>query len=225
MKKILPLVWPLLLSKAASGFVNSASSAVRPLVLKNDFHFDQSRLGAFMSATFFGNALLGLFLGRLTSSLGGAVSTVVTCLGALGLGYTAMASLFERRVVHLELWLPGGGVWAFMSLTLALSLFQFPLATTLTSLSTSKVKPALKGTLVGAEHATFAMAGLIGPAAGVALLEIGGLPAVAACGSLLYAVLWGLWRVFGTAAEQEEAKAKAAPESKPLVTKATRCKD
>ena len=61
----------------ASGFVNSAASAARPLLLKDTFRFDQARLGVFMSAIFFGNALLGLQLGRITSALGGALPTVV----------------------------------------------------------------------------------------------------------------------------------------------------
>ena len=55
---------PLLASKMVSGFINSAAGAVRPLVLKNEFSFSQERLGFFMSAMFFGNALTGLVLGR-----------------------------------------------------------------------------------------------------------------------------------------------------------------
>ena len=210
MRKIVPLVWPLLLSKMASGLVNSAVQAVRPLVLKNDFHFDQSKLGTFMSAMFFGNALLGLFLGRITSAFGGAVSTVIVCYGAMSLGYGLMALLFEHRLLGLHQWIPSGGVWLFMGLTLAMSLFQFPLATTLTSLSTSRVSPSLKGTLVGAEHATFALAGLIGPAVGVALLDFGRLPAVAASGGLLYAVLFGLWRALATQDTAATLKADVA---------------
>ena len=46
MGQILPAVWPLLLTKLASGVANSAVGAARPIVLKELFSFDQAGLGA-----------------------------------------------------------------------------------------------------------------------------------------------------------------------------------
>ena len=210
MGSALPLVWPLLATKMASGFVNSAAGAARPLVLKEEFRFDQSRLGAFMSATFLCNALVGLQLGRITTWLGGEGRTCLRCLGAMAVGYAMMALAFERLLVGVGRLTPNGGVWVFMSLTLLLSLFQFPLATTLTSTSTSLVPSHLKGSLVGVEHATFALAGLLGPSAGVALLESGGLAAVAAAASAAYLALLGCWCV-GRLAEGPKAAMTTTP--------------
>lgn len=140
MRTILPLVWPLLATKMASGLINSSAGAVRPLLLKERFAFDQSRLGAFMSAMFLGNAVVGLGLGKITALLGGERSAIVTCLGMMALGYAVMAMVFEEAFANIAQSTPHGGVWLFMALTLLLSLFQFPLATTLTALSTSRVR-------------------------------------------------------------------------------------
>ena len=107
-------------------------------------------------------------------------ATQVRCLGAMVLGYASMAGAFETMLLGWGWSTPAGGVWLFMVLTLLLSLCQFPMATTITSVSTSRVPPQLKGTLVGAEHATFAFAGLLGPSPGVAILERAGLCGVAA---------------------------------------------
>ena len=139
MSAILPLVWPLLVTKMSSGFVNSAGAAARPLILKDFFHFDQTRLGVFMSAMFFGNALLGLQLGRITTSLGGALPTIVRCLGAAAVGHAAVAAAFEPTA-GVGRGTRDGGVWLFMGLTLMLSLFQFPMATTITAQSTALVR-------------------------------------------------------------------------------------
>ena len=42
MGRVLPIVWPLLLTKFVAGFVNSAAASARPLLLKNTFNFDQA---------------------------------------------------------------------------------------------------------------------------------------------------------------------------------------
>ena len=106
------------------------------------------------------------------------------------------------------------GVWLFMGLTLLLSLFQFPMATTITSMSTSRVPPQLKGTLVGSEHATFALAGLLGPTPGVAVLERAGLCGVATGAALVYLSLFVGWSCFGTPTPQA-----AGGEMESLLTK------
>jgi hypothetical protein len=101
-----------------------------------------------------------------------------------------------------------------MGLTLLLSLFQFPMATTITSMSTSRVPPQLKGTLVGSEHATFALAGLLGPTPGVAVLERAGLCGVATGAALVYLSLFVGWSCFGTPTPQA-----AGGEMESLLTK------
>jgi hypothetical protein len=58
---------------------------------------------------FFGNALLGLQLGRITSALGGARPTVVRCLGAMALGYAFMATAFDPLLLGWGWNTPAGG--------------------------------------------------------------------------------------------------------------------
>ena len=126
-----------------------------------------------MSAAFFGNALVGLALGHLSSALGGARRAVGCCLAAMVAGYAALAAAYAPDASAPQL-----GALPFLGLSLSLSLAQFPLATTLTALSTAAVPPRLKGTLVGAEHAAFALAGMVSPAAGVGLFRAAGLRGV-----------------------------------------------
>lgn len=196
---ILLLTWPLVLTKMASGVVNSSMGAARPLLLKNEFQFDAARLGIFMSASFFGSACVGLRLGAITSYLGGNRQTIIKCLSMMACGYAAMAAAFEPLVAGVGRLTPHNGVWLYASLSLALALFQFPLATTITALTTGAVPANLKGMQVGIEHTTFAFASLLGPSIGVAVLETFGLAGCALASSTAYGLLFLSWRARGEA--------------------------
>ena len=159
------------------------------------------------SASFFGAAIVGLKLDAITSRLGGELRTIVACLKMMCAGYLVMGAAFEPLALGLGRQTAGGGVWLYSALSLALALFQFPLATTVTALSTSAVPPSLKGTLVGTEHAIFALASLIGPVCGVFVLERAGLAGCAAVASTSYGGLYVAWRL--------RAEARARPPSSP----------
>ena len=191
---IFTLTWPLLLSKMASGVINSGIGAARPLLLKDEFHFDAARLGMFMSAGFVGSALVGLRLGALTEWLGGPRPTILRCLVGMCAAHALLVCTFERSLLDLgRRHTPDGGVWVYAGLSFAASLFQFPLATILTAMSTQLVPACLKGTLVGCEHATFAVANVIGPTLGVACLQWGGLAGIASVASVGYFALTLVW--------------------------------
>ena len=190
---IVSATWPLLLTKALAGLTNSAAAAVRPLVLKGTFGFSQSRLGVFMSTAFFANALVGLQLGAITARMGGAMGAIVACLRQMCMLYAVMACAFEPTFA-LGTRTIGRGAPIFIGLALALSIFQFPLATTLTAQSTASVPPRLKGTLVGIEHALFALAGMGGPAVGELLLRTAGLAGFAAAAAAAYALVYLTWK-------------------------------
>ena len=193
---VLKLTWPLILSKMASGVVNSAVGAARPLLLKDDFHFDAARLGVFMSSGFFGSAMVGLKLGEISEWVGGAAPTIIGSLGAMCSCYLLLAGAFEPVMLDFaRSYTPNSGVWVYAGLSFITSLFQFPLATTITALSTQIVPGSLKGTLVGCEHATFALSSLIGPTLGVACLQAYGLAGVATGASIAYLALFGCWRL------------------------------
>lgn len=74
------------------------------------------------------------------------------------------------------------------------SFSQFPLATTVTSLSTAAVPARTKGTLVGIEHSIFAAAGALGPAVGAPLFQARGVGGLAAAGAAAYGLLLAFWR-------------------------------
>ena len=167
-----------------------------------------SGLSTSRSASFFGAALVGLKLDAITSRLGGELRTIVACLKMMCTGYFVMGAAFEPLALGLGRQTAGGGVWLYSALSLALALFQFPLATTVTALSTSAVPPSLKGTLVGTEHAIFALASLIGPVCGVVVLERAGLAGCAAAASASYGGLYLPWRL-------RVAEARARPPSPP----------
>lgn len=212
---VLLLTWPLVLTKFSSGVVNSSMGAVRPLLLKNEFHLDAARLGAFMSASFFGSAVVGLRLGAITERLGGQLPTIIRCLAVMALGYAIMAMAFEPSIlggIGRE-YTPQRGVWLYASLSLALALAQFPLATTITSLTTSSVPANLKGLQVGLEHMLFALGSLIGPGVGVIVLEAYGLSGCAAAAAAAFAALWLSWRRNG----RERSLAAAAELGAPLL--------
>ena len=193
LKGALLLTWPLVLSKVCSGVINSAMSSARPLLLKQDFHFDAARLGVFMSASFFGCALVGVQLGRISHYLGGNGRTVVVSLRMMTGGYGLMCLCFAPWLGALGRRTANDGVWLYAALSLGLALFQFPLATTITALTTAAVPAALKGTQVGVEHASFAFASLLGPGVGVALLQTTGLAGCAAAAAAAYALLYAVW--------------------------------
>tara|TARA_B100000524_G_scaffold261205_2_gene142211 strand:- start:1166 stop:1657 length:492 start_codon:yes stop_codon:yes gene_type:complete len=99
------------------------------------------------------------------------------------------------------------GLWVYMGITLLMSLCQFPLATLLTSKSTSRVPGSLKGTLIGTEHAAFAGVGFLGPAFGVRLLQEWGISGFAlACGAI-YLLLFGAWTLVGISAFADDGGA------------------
>ena len=123
-------------------------------------------------------------------------------------GYAALAAAFETAVLGVGRRTADGGVWVYAALSLALTLFQFPLATTITSLTTSRVPAELKGTLVGFEHAIFAAAGLAAPLIGVTIYQAAGLAGAAAVSAVAYAALHAAWRQHG--AELVAGKAKGA---------------
>lgn len=113
-------------------------------------------LGQVMSAMFLGNAFVGLFLGRLSGS-----SLLTGGRGARGLvqrGCLLMAGLYGVFLaLDLEV-VPKVSVdaYTYLGMNLVLSLVQFPMATSVTAVTTALVSSELQGTLVGVEHAIYA---------------------------------------------------------------------
>jgi hypothetical protein len=159
-------------------------------------------LSLFPSPLHQGTAVLSLGLGRATVALGSGGAVVGTCLGGLALTHAVTAALFPHEPLGAaraaETGIGGisgfGGRSAYVGAVFAVAALQFPLATTLTSLSTAAAEPTgARGTLVGLEHSCFALAGMCGPALGAALLKARGVGGVASAGAAAYGALLAFW--------------------------------
>jgi MFS family permease len=181
-KLVISMAWPLLFIKFLGTIANSMNRSISPLIFKNTFHLNEKELGLVMSSIFFGTAVVSMFLGQISKLLGSDYRLMKVCILGLAVGNAAQSILFHPTFALLLQISPLGNIavksdpfvanqffdlpilkYGFISLSLMLALFQFPLATTITSLSTSLVNSSVRGTLVGIEHSLFALAGICGP--------------------------------------------------------------
>lgn len=96
-----------------------------------------------------------------------------------GVQYAFAASTFGEPFDFLN------GYYPFIGTCIVLSMFQYVLATVITSESTTRVDVNSKGTLIGLEHSLFALARIWTPQIGLAVLTWGGVPGVSGvCGSV-----------------------------------------
>lgn len=165
--RILAATWPQLSTKAATAAVASTFQAVSPIVLKERFGVDPAAMGTAMSAQAMANALVGgLALGPITAAFTEA-HTVQGCLALLVAGFVALVpASFNLSPVP---WVTVGVV---------LSVAGHALATVLTSVSTSRVGPWEKGTLLGLEHGVFSGVRVLAPTVGMGVFKVGGAAAM-----------------------------------------------
>lgn len=79
------------------------------------------------------------------------------------------------------------GYYPFIVTCIILSMFQYVLATVITSESTTRVDIHSKGTLIGLEHSLFALARVWTPQLGLAVLTWGGVSGVSGvCGAVYF---------------------------------------
>ncbi len=198
---VLLLAWPFVATKFAAGFVNMASSSIRTLALKNIFLLSAAQIGLVMSTISFGTAFASLSLGTLTRWVGSEINLVrISLLGAaLLFSIQTVVFLTLSQTVNDESNSSKKDTTTlsaiFVTLAVALALCTFPLSTTLTASSTSRVPSAAKGTLIGIEHAIFSCAAMTGPPLGVLALEYIGISGVAALASTAYATLFMCWTI------------------------------
>jgi len=192
---VIQVVWLLLSTKVITSVANAMSQAAFPLILKDTYRLNEQQMGMVMSAMSAFNGVVNAFLlGPIVAFLGGKLTSVIEAsITNMALVSFVLAVAALPSVVAVS-WT--GGIGEFLGLSFVLSIFQYTLFTTITSESTTRVKPTEKGTLLGLEHTLFAAARIAAPQVGVWLLKSGGVPAVSvACGSVFLTVL-GIWSVF-----------------------------
>ena len=200
-RNVLLLTWPFVATKFAAGFFNMASSSIRTLALKNIFMLTAAQIGLVMSTISFGTAIASLSLGALTRLAGSEISLVRVCLFGAAVLFSIQTVVFltlqtineSQANKSMSDTTTLGAI--FVTLAVALALCTFPLSTTLTASSTSRVPSHAKGTLIGIEHAIFSCAAMTGPPLGVLALEYIGISGVAALASTAYATLFMCWTI------------------------------
>mmetsp|Transcript_19151 Transcript_19151/g.24846 ORF Transcript_19151/g.24846 Transcript_19151/m.24846 type:complete len:436 (+) Transcript_19151:120-1427(+) len=144
-------VWPLLITKTMTGVTNSILGTALPLVLR-DIGFDEKRLGLSMSVSSALVAIVGAFcLGPLSLALPGA-------------SLPARALLFKTVAVLILGLAASSGISILLATIIALhAAIAHVLATSMTSVSVGSVQRNEQGTLLGIEHALFALSRIFGP--------------------------------------------------------------
>ena len=193
--EILRSVWLLLFSKVITSVANAMGQAAFPLILKNTYQLNEKSVGLSMSALSGFNAFInGSLLGKITTLLGSKLLAVISNCMLLLIGLSIVQAALAAPTV--EQYIPGNGLYTFMASTAVLSVFQYVIATSITSESTSRVDENSKGTLLGLEHCLFAAARVFAPQMGVGLLQYGGISAVSSASSLVFFSVYIIWSTF-----------------------------
>jgi OCT family organic cation transporter-like MFS transporter 18 len=221
--EILRSVWLLLFSKVITSVANAMGQAAFPLILKNTYQLNEKSVGLSMSALSGFNAVInGSLLGKITTLLGSKLLAVISNCMLLLIGLSIIQAALAAPSV--EQYIPGNGLYTFMASTAVLSVFQYVIATSITSESTSRVDENSKGTLLGLEHCLFAAARVFAPQTGVFLLQYGGITAVSSASSLVFFGVYMIWSTFkhqlnesktdGSITKQKDFQVKSYAEKK-----------
>jgi hypothetical protein len=151
-------------------------------------------MGLFMSFQFaFGGFANAFLLAPLTKLMGGSVQAVVKrCILCMGISYLIQAWLFASPSSSVSLgFVSVPKPVPFVAIAMVLATFQYSLGTSITAETTSLVDESMHGTLMGIEHSLFALANIVGPAAGTYLYSVVGLSGLSGtCGGLFIFVLF-----------------------------------
>lgn len=201
---VIAIVWALLSTKVITSVANSMAASAFPLVLKDQYEVDEKGLGFIMSVSSVINGVFsGFVLEPTTIWLGGNLCLVISnCLIAMTVlsGIQCVVSLDSFAALS-----PGQGMYYFVGMAYLISIFQYALATIITSESTTRVGPNAKGTLLGLEHALFAAARVVSPQLGIYVLQNSGISTVCAVCAGIFAAVSMFWSMFGYSLTPEQS--------------------
>ncbi len=162
---IFKLVGIQLCTKIISGTANSITATTFPLILKDHFNLNEVESGIIYTAISFTNAISNLFL----------LSPLIKCFGndynfaiSSSLQFIAICSLLQCFCFTLP---SAPTLFGFLGLSIIYTIFQYLLATSITTDSTRRVKPSSTGLLLSIEHSLFALARVFAPQVAVFLLK------------------------------------------------------
>ena len=145
---IVRLVWLILFAKAITSVANSIGSTTMPLVLKDNFSMSEQSLGIIMSVMSGISAFVnGFLLGGIIEWIGSSGAVCSLCVLNMCIFSLLQAMMALPWAISVDTFSNGFG--SYIGLTFIVSIFQYVLATTLTSESTSRIADSSKGTLIG----------------------------------------------------------------------------
>ena len=197
--EILKSVWLLLFCKVITSVANAMGQSVFPLILKNSYNLDEKNVGLSMSTLSGFNAIVnGSLLDKITILLGGKnklLKSIGNCMIALTT-LSIIQAVLCHPTLEKSIVLPNSGLYMFMISTAVISVFQYVIATSITTESTKRVDENSKGTLLGLEHCLFAAARVFAPQMGINLLQSGGISTVSAASSFIFFSVYTIWMIF-----------------------------
>lgn len=188
-------VWLFLMTKVVTSVANSINASTFPLILKDLYGANEKDLGLCMSLMSGFNALVnGVFLGPIVAAAGGDLNYLISnSVGAMAVLSLLLAVVSQPSLVmYIN---ATGGFYLYLSVSVALSICQYVLSTTITGESTARVGQSAKGTLLGLEHSLFAAARIATPQLGVVILKSGGVSSVAASCAAIFASVYCGWNL------------------------------
>lgn len=162
---IFKLVGVLLCTKIISGTANSITATTFPLILKDHFNLNEEESGIIYTAISFTNAISNLFL---LSPLINFFDNDYNFAIASSLQFIAICSLLQGFCFILP---SAPTLFGFLGLSIIYTIFQYLLATAITTDSTRRVKSSSTGLLLSIEHSLFALARVFAPQLAVFLLK------------------------------------------------------
>ena len=195
--EILKSVWLLLFCKVITSVANAMGQSVFPLILKNTYKLDEKNVGLSMSILSGFNAIVnGSLLEKITSLLGGKLLKAISNCMIVLISLSMLQSAITHPSIQQFISLPTGGLYLFMLSTAIISVFQYVIATSITTESTKRVDENSKGTLLGLEHCLFAAARVFAPQMGISLLQSGGISLVSASSGFVFFGVFLIWSTF-----------------------------
>lgn len=192
---VIRVVWLLLTTKVVTSVANAMVITAFPIVLKNQYGQNEQGLGLAMSISSACNAVVsGLFLEPIVKRMGEDLIQVISSCLTIMMIFSLLQGIVTIDIITA--YSPGGGLYQYIGIGLLLSVFQFILATTITSESTTRVGSKAKGTLLGLEHSLFAAARIIAPQMGIGLLEWGGISTVCIASAAIFGTIRLVWNTY-----------------------------
>ena len=192
------LVGVLLFTKIISGTANSIIATTFPLILKDHFKLNEEESGIIYSTISFTNAVSNLFLlsplinyfdNNYNIAIKSSLQIIGICSLLQGLCFIVSESPPSSTTESIIL-------FGYLGLSICYTVFQYLLATSITTDSTRRVKPSSTGLLLSIEHSLFALARVFAPQLAIFILKFYGPSSPSLIVGLIYSIIVVIFSYF-----------------------------